>query len=125
MSERAPGSAVAGDPAAPRETRYAWYVVLLLTLTLVVSYIDRFLPSLLVASIKQDLQLTDFQVGLLLGPAFGLFYVFVGVPIGWLADRYNRRTILSVGIALWCAMTIGRSNAGTSALKVTSPVKGI
>ena len=105
MSEQAPSAIDADEPATPRETRYAWYVVLLLTLTLVVSYIDRFLPSLLVGSIKQDLGLTDFQVGLLLGPAFGLFYVFVGVPIGWLADRYSRRTILSIGIALWCAMT--------------------
>ena len=70
--------------------RYAWYVVALLTATQVVSYIDRFLPSLLLESIKSDLALTDLQVGLLMGPAFGLFYVFVGVPIGWLADRYSR-----------------------------------
>lgn len=91
---------------APRATLYAWYVVVLLTLTQIVSYIDRFLPSLLIQSIKQDLGLSDFQVGLLLGPAFGLFYVFVGVPIGWLADRYSRRAILSVGITLWCAMTV-------------------
>ncbi|HSD74856.1 MAG TPA: MFS transporter [Steroidobacteraceae bacterium] len=105
MSERALSASVASGLRTPTETRYAWYVVLLLTLTLVVSYVDRFLPSLLVAPIKDDLNLTDFQIGLLLGPAFGLFYVFVGVPIGWLADRYSRRTILSVGIGLWCAMT--------------------
>lgn len=90
----------------PRAGFYAWYVVALLTLTQVVSYIDRFLPSLLIQSIKQDLGLSDFQVGLLMGPAFGLFYVFVAVPIGWLADRYSRRAILSVGITLWCAMTV-------------------
>lgn len=85
--------------------RYAWYVVLLLTFTQVVSYIDRFLPSLLIEQIKSDLTLTDFQVGLLLGPAFGLFYVFVGLPIGWMADRYSRRKILAAGIAIWCSMT--------------------
>lgn len=85
--------------------RYAWYVTGLLTLTQIVSYIDRFLPSLLIQPIKNDLGLTDFQVGLLLGPAFGIFYVFVGVPIGWLADRRSRRTLLSIGISIWCAMT--------------------
>ncbi|MEZ5564643.1 MAG: MFS transporter [Gammaproteobacteria bacterium] len=85
--------------------RYAWYVVVLLMVTQIVSYIDRFLPSLLVAPIKADLQLTDFEVGLLLGPAFGIFYVFVGIPIGWLADRVSRRGILAAGIALWCTMT--------------------
>ncbi|MBK6596633.1 MAG: MFS transporter [Proteobacteria bacterium] len=63
------------------------------------------LPSLLLESIKSDLALTDLQVGLLMGPAFGLFYVFVGVPIGWLADRYSRRAILATGITIWCAMT--------------------
>jgi MFS family permease len=88
-----------------RIPRYAWYVVALLALTQVVSYIDRFLPSLLVGAIKSDLHLSDFQVGLLLGPAFGLFYVFVGVPLGWLADRYSRRVLLSVGIVIWCSMT--------------------
>jgi len=91
--------------AAQAATRYAWYVVVLLTATQVVSYIDRFLPSLLLESIKHDLGLTDLQVGLLMGPAFGLFYVFVGVPIGWLADRCSRRAILATGVALWCAMT--------------------
>lgn len=85
--------------------RYAWYVVGLLTATQIVSYVDRFLPSLLIEGIKSDLSLSDFQVGLLLGPAFGLFYVFVGVPIGWLADRYSRRSILAIGISIWCAMT--------------------
>lgn len=88
-----------------RVSRYAWYVVLLLMLTQTVSYIDRFLPSLLIQWIKTDLELSDFQVGLLLGPAFGLFYVFVAVPIGWLADRHSRRAILAIGISLWCAMT--------------------
>lgn len=97
----------ASDPrhAETRATRYAWYVVVLLLLTQIVSYIDRFLPSLLLQWIKTDLQLTDFQVGLIMGPAFGLFYVFVGVPIGWLADRYSRRKILALGISIWCAMT--------------------
>lgn len=85
--------------------RYAWYVVLLLTLTQIVSYVDRFLPSLLIGSIKDDLGLSDFQAGLLLGPAFGIFYVFVGVPIGWLADRFSRRAILAAGISIWCGMT--------------------
>ncbi|MFO1456743.1 MAG: MFS transporter [Steroidobacteraceae bacterium] len=87
--------------------RYAWYVVLLLTATQLVSYLDRFLPSLLLKSIKADLNATDFEIGLLMGPAFGLFYVLVAVPLGWLADRGSRRLILAAGIALWCTMTVG------------------
>lgn len=85
--------------------RSGWYMVILLTAAQIVSYIDRFLPSLLIGPIKSDLGLTDFQVGLLLGPAFGVFYVLMGLPIGWMADRYNRRGILAAGITIWCSMT--------------------
>ena len=85
--------------------RSGWYMVILLTAAQIVSYIDRFLPSLLIGPIKADLGLTDFQVGLLLGPAFGVFYVLMGLPIGWMADRYSRRGILAAGITIWCSMT--------------------
>ncbi|MGQ0385137.1 MAG: MFS transporter [Gammaproteobacteria bacterium] len=107
MASRAAAAGVAlpAEEFVNSSRHYAWYVAALLTLTQVVSYIDRFLPSLLIRPIKEDLGLSDFQVGLLLGPAFGLFYVFVGIPIGWLADRRSRRAILAIGISVWCAMT--------------------
>jgi MFS family permease len=101
------------SPSNPQgvSAAYAWYVVLLLMLVQIVSYIDRFLPSLMIGPIKADLGLTDTQVGLLLGPAFGVFYVLVGVPIGWAADRFSRRNILAAGITLWCCMTAAGSVA--------------
>ena len=85
--------------------RYAWYVVGLLTLVHIVAYIDRYLLSLLIEPIKASLSLTDFEIGLLIGPAFVFFFVVLGLPLGWLADRANRRTILATGIALWSLMT--------------------
>jgi len=88
-----------------RTVRYAWYVAGLLTVVQIVSYLDRFLPSLLVQPIKQELGLSDFQIGLLLGPAFIMFYITLGIPLGWLADRVNRRAILAAGVAIWCTMT--------------------
>ena len=91
------------------QQRYAWGVVILLTTAQIVSYIDRFLPSLLIEQIKGDLRLSDFQVGLLLGPAFGLFYVVAGLPLGWIADRFSRRKLLAAGIAVWCCMTAAAS----------------
>jgi MFS family permease len=84
---------------------YAWYVVVLLTMVHIVAYIDRYLLSLLVEPIKASLRLTDFQMGLLIGPAFAIFFVVLGLPLGWLADRKNRRTLLAVGIGLWSLMT--------------------
>lgn len=104
---RGPSADLSAVPLPQGGLRYAWYVTLLLTATQIVSYVDRFLPSLLLKPIKEDLGLSDFQIGLLMGPAFGLFYVVVTVPIGWLADRWSRRAILASGITLWCAMTCG------------------
>ena len=97
--------------ASQGSLRGAWYAVILLTATQIVSYVDRFLPSLLTAPIKADLHLNDLQMGLLLGPAFGIFYVIVGLPIGWLADRVSRRCLLAAGIATWCCMTAAASLA--------------
>jgi MFS family permease len=90
-------------------SRYAWYVVLLLTAAQMASFTDRYLPSLLIEPLKTNFQLSDYQVGLLLGPAFALFYATVGLPIGWLADRWSRRAILCAGITIWCCMTVASS----------------
>jgi MFS family permease len=40
-----------------------------------------------------------------MGPAFAVFYVTLGWPIGWLADRANRRNIIAAGIAFWSLAT--------------------
>jgi MFS family permease len=83
-----------------------WLAVLLLFLAQALSHLDRFLPSLLIKPIKASLDLSDFQVGLLLGPAFALFYATMAIPAGYLADRYSRRKLLAGAIAIWCAMTM-------------------
>ena len=84
---------------------YRWYVVMLLLLIFILSYFDRFILSLLVEPIKEAMKLSDFQVGLLLGPAFSVFHVLVAIPLGWYADRSNRKYLLFAGILIWCTMT--------------------
>ena len=77
----------------PEETypsaRYAWYVVVVLFLAYVVSFLDRQILSLLIEPIKEDLELSDTMISLLQGFAFAIFYTIVGIPIGRLADRRN------------------------------------
>ena len=97
-------TAQATKPPYPN-TKYAWYVTTLLLLAYILSFIDRQIMSLLIEPIKADLLLTDFQIGLILGPAFAIFYVTLGIPVGWLADRKSRRTIIGFGITVWCIMT--------------------
>jgi len=85
--------------------KYAWYVVVILFLAYTSSFIDRIIMSLLVEPIKRDLVISDTQFSLLHGFAFAIFYTFMGLPLGRLADRANRRWIISIGVLLWSMMT--------------------
>lgn len=98
------------EPAAPSSEpwpspRVAWYAVFVFALTLTINFLDRGILPLLVPSIKSDLHLSDSQMGLVMGFAFVVFYVFLGLPVARLADVGKRRTIVGVGIALWSGMT--------------------
>jgi len=95
---------VGGNDGYP-EAAYAWYVVGVLTLAYMVSFLDRQVMALLIDPIRRDLALSDTQISLLLGLAFSIFYTLLGVPIGRLADRRSRRGIIAVGITIWCFMT--------------------
>lgn len=66
-----------------------------------VSLLDRGLMAIFAQPIKVDLQLSDTQLGFVMGIAFGLFYATLGVPIARWADRGNRVTITSIAMALW------------------------
>jgi MFS family permease len=76
-------------------------VVLLLLLAYSLSYADRMVMSLLIGPIKRDLGVSDVEVSLLIGFAFALFYIIMGVPFGFLADRVNRRNLIAAGIIVW------------------------
>ncbi len=84
---------------------YGWYVVAVLMLAYVCSFVDRQILSLMVVPIRRDLGISDTQMSLLMGLSFALFYSFLGLPIGRLADRTSRRRIIAWGIALWSVMT--------------------
>ena len=85
---------------------YKHYLLGLLTVVAVFNYLDRYVFSLLLESIKQDFQLSDSQLGLLSGFAFALFYALAGIPIARWADRGNRNTVVTVTTALWSAMLV-------------------
>jgi MFS family permease len=90
----------------PSERR-AWYMVAVLMVIYVFSFVDRQILSLLVGPIKRDLDLSDTQMSLLMGFSFALFYTFCGIPIGRLADSRSRRGIIAAGLTLWSLMTAG------------------
>jgi MFS family permease len=93
------------DEAKANASPYAWYVLGVLFLVYILNFVDRQVISILAEDIKRDLGLRDDQLGFLYGTAFGVFYSLFGIPIGRLADNWNRVRLMTVGLALWSAMT--------------------
>ena len=85
--------------------RHAWYMVVVLTIAYILSFVDRYILGLLTEPIKADLGLSDSQMGLLLGFSFALFYATMGLPLGYLADRKRRTFIVAAGVAVWSIAT--------------------
>ena len=69
-------------------TAYTRYALGLLCVVYVINFVDRQVLSILLQSIKDDLHLSDAQLGLLSGTAFGIFYATLGIPIARLADVF-------------------------------------
>lgn len=88
-----------------RSRGYALYVLAILLLVSTLNFIDRIVIGVLAAPIKAELGLSDTELGLLGGTAFGLFYAALAIPIGWLADRSSRVWIMTAALALWSAFT--------------------
>ncbi len=84
---------------------YRAFVLILLTIVYGFNFIDRQIVGILAPFIQADLNLTNTELGLLIGLAFAIFYTTVAIPIAWLADRYNRVNILSVALATWSGFT--------------------
>ncbi len=92
---------IASDKPSP----YAWYVLGVLVFVYVLNFVDRQILSILANDIKADLDLTDADLGFLYGTAFAVFYALFGIPLGKLADSWHRVRLMTVGLALWSAMT--------------------
>jgi predicted MFS family arabinose efflux permease len=99
--------ATAGSVPRAQEftTTYKVYVLVLLLLVYVTNYADRMILSVLMPAIKAEFAVSDAALGFLAGTAFAIFYATLGVPIAIMADRGNRKLIISVSVAIWSVMT--------------------
>jgi MFS family permease len=100
------GDAARADAQPWPRPASAWYAVGVFAVVLMFLQLDQNTISLLQAPIKRDLNLTDVEFSLLLGPAIAVFYALVGVPLSRLVDTRRRNLILAVAIAVWSAMTM-------------------
>lgn len=81
------------------------YALSVLVVVYTFNFIDRQILSILLEPIKQDLHLSDTQLGLLTGFAFALFYATLGIPIARYADKGNRRNLVALALTIWSGMT--------------------
>ena len=94
----------AARPALPKAyTRYALWLLLVIY---IFNFLDRQVINILAEPIKQDLNLKDWQLGMMSGFAFAIFYTVLGVPIARLAERRNRPLIIAGALAAWSAFTV-------------------
>jgi MFS family permease len=90
---------------ATRDPGYAAYVLAVLVVVYVFNFLDRQILSILAERIRADLGISDAQLGFLYGTAFAVFYALFGIPLGRLADVWDRRKLIALGLAVWSAMT--------------------
>ena len=91
-------------PPWPRRG-YAWYVVVLLMVLYLCSFLDRNIITLLVEPLKGDLNLSDVEIGMLYGLAFAAFYTTLGLFAAGMADLWNRPAVIAAGVVLWSLAT--------------------
>lgn len=82
-----------------------WYVLFIMMLAYTINIADRYVMSTVLEQIRIELKLTDSGVAFLTGVSLALFYVGMGIPLSWVADRFNRRNLLAASITVWSAMT--------------------
>jgi predicted MFS family arabinose efflux permease len=85
--------------------RFRYYLLVLLSTGYALNLLDRQIVGILLEPIKREFAVPDVILGLLVGPTFAVFYSTFGIPIAWLADRFNRRNIIAASLALFSLMT--------------------
>ena len=90
---------------SPLSPARSWWAIFVFMIALMFNFLDRQLMTLLITPIKADFQLSDTQISLLIGFAFVLFYVLVGIPISRFVDRGPRKWLLGAALTFWSLMT--------------------
>lgn len=83
----------------------ALWMLAVLTVINICNALDRTLISILLPDVKAELALTDWELGMVTGPAFAIFYSLMGLQLGWLAERVNRTRMIAIALTTWSAMT--------------------
>lgn len=107
MTAHAETETTSAAPAAPPSTTpgYRNYALGLLLFIYVLNFLDRQIVNILAEPIREELGLRDWQLGVMTGLSFAIFYTFLGIPIARLAERGNRPLIISTAVIVWSGFT--------------------
>lgn len=108
----APSETVTQEPWNAIGAGQRGWLVVVLTLLLILSFLDRNILKLLVDPLRQDLGITDLQVSLLVGLSFSILYSLSCIPFGHAADRHSRRSLIGGAVFLWSCMSMCCGLAG-------------
>ena len=101
-------TATEAAPPAPRSAFSPGYksaVLGLLLTAYVFNFIDRTILATIGQAVKEDLRVTDAQLGLLGGLYFALLYTILGLPLARLAERRSRVWIITISLVVWSGFT--------------------
>jgi MFS family permease len=84
---------------------YRRYAMVVLLLIYILNFVDRQVINILAEPIKNELGLMDWQLGLLTGLAFAIFYTVLGLPIARIAETRSRPAIIALSLAVWSGFT--------------------
>ncbi len=108
MTDRVAESGGAPPEAAvkPLTEGYRRYAMWMLLIVYILNFVDRQVINILAEPIKEELGLLDWELGMMSGFAFAIFYTVLGLPIARLADRSNRPVIIATALAVWSGFTV-------------------
>src|SRR6202035_322934 len=92
------------DSPQTRPSRGRWYILLLISLMYLITYLDRVNISTAAPVISKEFGFDKITMGAIFS-AFVWAYALFQVPGGWLGDRLGPRRVLTVIVAYWSVMT--------------------
>jgi MFS family permease len=81
------------------------FALFLLMIVYAFNFIDRQILNILQTPIKNELHLSDAELGLLTGFSFTIVYITVGIAVAKLADSTNRKGVMTGSLAIWSGFT--------------------
>ncbi len=92
-------------PAPAHSPGYARLVLAMLLIVYTFNWVDRQILGILAPAIKEDLGLSNTQLGALGGIAFAALYSTLAIPLALLADRTSRTWVITASLTVWSAFT--------------------